>query len=311
MKALIVLLFISFGSLYGRGEGRYSGEFLKIGVGVRATSMGGANVASGKDIEALFLNPAGLSDLSGLQFLAGHNLWLANTQQSFVAGGIPLRNLFLSFGLNYLDSPKIKETTKEDPDGTGRLYSASNICATLGLATKISKGLSCGACLNLLTETIDDVKADGAFLNLGLTSQPKKSKIKYGAVLTGLFLKSLSFIKEESRLPCGIRTGVAYMENKLPITFEADLSYFEDEEFFYATGIEYILGNTMSFQAGYSTRLTDISSGVSFGFGFRKDKIEIRYVFLPSEINTTHRVLILIGEEKKPRQKRSKFFLDL
>ncbi|MEK9149740.1 MAG: hypothetical protein AAB267_06815, partial [Candidatus Desantisbacteria bacterium] len=77
MKILIVLLFISFANLYAGGEGRYSGDFLKIGVGARASSMGGANVASGKDIESLFLNPAGLSDLSSLQFLAGHNLWLA------------------------------------------------------------------------------------------------------------------------------------------------------------------------------------------------------------------------------------------
>ncbi len=311
MKILIVLLFISFANLYAGGEGRYSGDFLKIGVGARAASMGGANVAAGKDIEALFLNPAGLSDLSGLEFLAGHNLWLADTQQNFVAGGIPLRNFAISFGLNYLDLPKIKETTKEYPDGTGRFYSASNICATVGLATKVSKSLSCGGSLNLLTETIDDVKADGAFLNLGLINQPKKSKIRYGAVLTGLPLKSLSFIKEESRPSCGIRTAVAYIENKVPITFEADISYFEDEGFSFASGSEYTLGNTMSFRAGYSTGLTDIGSGVSFGFGFRKDKIEIRYVFVPSEINATHRGLILIGEEKKPSKKRSKFFLDL
>ncbi|MFH0775234.1 MAG: PorV/PorQ family protein [bacterium] len=310
MKAIVI--FLSIAGVLSAGEGRHSGDFLKIGVGARATSMGGANVASGEDIEALFLNPAGLSNLSNLQFLAGHTLWIADTQQNFVAGSIPLKDLIISFGLNYLDSPKIKETTKESPDGTGRLYSASNLCATVGLATRVSKSLSCGGSLNLLTETIDDVKADGAFLNLGLINQPKKSKIRYGLVLTGLTLKSLSFINENSRLPLGIRTGVAYIENKVPVTFEADLSYLEDEGFSCAAGSEYILGNTISFRAGYSTRLTDIGSGVSFGFGFRKDEVEIRYSFLPSEINATHRGLILIGEkEKKPRKKPGKFFLDL
>jgi hypothetical protein len=310
MKILIIFLFINVVSLYA-GEGGFSGDFTKIGVGVRAASMAGANVASGKDMEALFLNPAGLFGLSSIQFLAGHNLWLADTQQNFVAGGIPLRNLTFSFGLNYLDSSKIQETTKEYPDGTGRLYSASNSIATLGLATKVSRTLSVGGSLNLLTETIDDVKADGAFLSLGLINHPQKSKIRYGLALTGLTLKKLTYIKEENRLPLGLQTGVAYIENRLPVTFEGDISYLEDEGFSFAAGSEYILGKTISFRAGYSTRLTDIGSGVSFGFGFRGDKIEIRYSFLPSEINATHRGLILIGEEKKPRKKPSKFFLDL
>lgn len=310
MKILIVFLSISV--VLFAGEGRFSGDFLKTGVGVRAASMGGANVACAKDIEALFLNPAGLSDVHNLQFLAGHNLWIANTQQNFVIGSIPLRDFTLSFGLNYLDSGKIKETTKENPDGTGMSYSANNSLATVGLATKVSKSLSCGGCLNLLTETIDEVKASGAFLNLGLTSHPKKSKFRYGLVASGLTLKSLSFIKEENRLPLGIQTGVAYTENKIPFIVETAISCLEDEGTSFATGIEYTLGQTIIFRAGYSSRLTDMGNGLSFGFGFKKDKMEIRYSFLPSEINASHRGLILIGgEEKKPRRKEGKFFLDL
>ena len=47
----------------GTGVAKYAGEFISLGVGARALSMGGAFVALANDVTAGYWNPAGLSHM--------------------------------------------------------------------------------------------------------------------------------------------------------------------------------------------------------------------------------------------------------
>jgi hypothetical protein len=78
----ILVFFVFFMGLFAKSQGQvaksYSNEFLSIGVGARAHAMGGAVVATARDINAGYWNPAGLSHIeSPLQVGAMHAEWFA------------------------------------------------------------------------------------------------------------------------------------------------------------------------------------------------------------------------------------------
>lgn len=79
-RPIISLLIIAFPVVI-KGQTstpKYSNEFLSIGVGARALSMGGAQVASVNDATAAFWNPAGLSLTQGdMQVALMHNEYFA------------------------------------------------------------------------------------------------------------------------------------------------------------------------------------------------------------------------------------------
>ena len=68
--------------------GTTTANFLEIGVGSRATSMGDAYVAVANDVSSIYWNPAGLSNVSRSSALFSIQPWLVDIDMMFAAGGI-------------------------------------------------------------------------------------------------------------------------------------------------------------------------------------------------------------------------------
>ena len=80
----ILVLMLSY-SCYASGPGTTAANYLKIGVGARATAMGGAFTAIADDATALYWNPAGLSQIKGKQLSASYNSWFAGINQGYLS----------------------------------------------------------------------------------------------------------------------------------------------------------------------------------------------------------------------------------
>ncbi len=95
-------------------------QFLKIDVSARSIGMGGSFVAVANDASAIYLNPAGLAQVSGYQAMFTHTEWIAGTQYDF--GAITL-NLAddgaVGLMISSFSSGDMAVTTAESPDGTG------------------------------------------------------------------------------------------------------------------------------------------------------------------------------------------------
>jgi len=118
--------------------GTVAAPFLEIGVGSRATGMGGAFVAMANDASAIFWNPAGIPRLDKSQAILEHTEWLVET--SFDFGGVVLQlgELgALGISLTAFSMGEMEVRTIEEPEGTGEMFS----CGDLAL------GLSYGRCL--------------------------------------------------------------------------------------------------------------------------------------------------------------------
>ena len=85
---------------------KYSNEFLRIGPGARAQSMGGAVVAGQQDIFSTAWNPAGLAGLPterGLEIGAMHSEWFGGVANyDYLGFSLPLSNKNQRIGLSLI-----------------------------------------------------------------------------------------------------------------------------------------------------------------------------------------------------------------
>src|SRR4030067_1016458 len=92
-KLSLILLMLFYGSgsyaqlfrtLGGQRAGISTAQFLKIGVGGRASALGDAFVAISNDASALYWNPAGLVQFQDNQVMFSHNSWVVDINHEFL-----------------------------------------------------------------------------------------------------------------------------------------------------------------------------------------------------------------------------------
>lgn len=178
MKSKGFYLFLAFfmlGTISAFGQktelnqkGTSMANFLKIGIGGRATAMGDAYVALSDDISSVYWNPGGLGTLKNNEALFQITNWLLDTRLYFFGISLRMGNLgVLGFNINSFYSGDIQETTIWEPDGTGRTFSASDFAAGLTYSRQITDRFSTGITLKYIYERLDREKASTLALDIG------------------------------------------------------------------------------------------------------------------------------------------------
>jgi len=107
--------------------GAAGSQFLKIGVGARASGMAGAYTAVANDLTALYWNPAGLADIKEMSAEFHYTQWFAGFTHSYAALAMPVgENFTAAAQLISFNSDKIPVTTMAQPEGTGSHYSVND-----------------------------------------------------------------------------------------------------------------------------------------------------------------------------------------
>ncbi len=104
MKKIFVLTFVVSLSAFSSGFefGKYSGEFMYIGIGGRALGMGSAYAALAGDVTAGYWNPAGLARINYPQFSLSHDERFGNL----------INYDYAAFAVPYLSNAKDSETSE-------------------------------------------------------------------------------------------------------------------------------------------------------------------------------------------------------
>ncbi|MBK7104530.1 MAG: PorV/PorQ family protein [Ignavibacteriae bacterium] len=97
----LLVFFLITSNIFSQTEiGKYSGEFLSLGVGGRALGMGGASVAVADDITAGYWNPAGLAHMNYPQISLMHEEHFGSlVNYNYAAVAIPYGK-DMSFGIS-------------------------------------------------------------------------------------------------------------------------------------------------------------------------------------------------------------------
>ncbi len=297
---LIVVVSLAFGSTaFGQfsKKGTSGAQFLKIGVGARAISMGQAFVAIANDASALYWNPAGTARLYQNEAVFSYTDWLADISHNYV-GFVYAMGAQGSIGISVtaLSMGRMEVTTVDEPDGTGNTFGASSYAAGITYARNLTDRFSIGMKFKYIRESIWDMGASGVAFDLGTIYNIGFEGLKLGMSMSnfggemrfegGSLLTAYDAYPEEGNvapvdafvktmaypLPMTFRLGLAYtfIENeKMTLHSGLDFVKVNDREEGANFGAEYIWNNMISVRAGYQFNADDdYEYGLAFGGGF-------------------------------------------
>ena len=323
-KILIISFFIlfafsnSFAQLFptlgGQRAGISTAQFLKIGVGGRASALGDAFVAIANDASALYWNPAGLVQFKDDQVIFSHNQWVVDINHDFLGGVYHLGNNY-AFGLALtgLSMDDMPVTTEFAPFGNGQFFTFGDVAIALTYSQKMTDKFSFGATVRYMEETLDKLKMRGVMIDLGTyywtglgSTRFAVTVSNFGAelapdgdvVLVGKREKSdwQSFAP-----PTMFRIGFAfepYESAEHKVTASIQLNHPNDNSENFAVGVEYTWNKILFLRGGYKFNVDeqDYSFGAGLNVPISIANFTLDYAFSNfNRLGTVHRFSIILG----------------
>jgi len=302
----------------------YGGEFLNLGVGARAQSLGGAYGSLADDASAVYWNPAGLSGIIRPEIMFCHTqLFDGLANHDFLGLAWPLGNR-LSLGLGWIrlgvdDIPRFSYNVGTVANGSfGDNENAIFISAALKKETapwgKPLK-LSTGGSVKLIYNRLDDRQASGLGLDLGLQvklwlaewlAQRSTNQVivgmepavvgrsNWGVIALSLAAQDIggtsiswnTSSQHRDVKSAGYRAGVSYTQPVLPWRSRVILSA-EASSQSYQKGR---LGMEMEYRNLLSARLGRDQNELVWGGGVKVWRLRFDYAYSPHQLGSTHRV---------------------
>jgi len=277
--------------------GTTAAQFLKIGVGARAVSMGGSFVAEANDLSALYWNPAGLTNVTGGAVQFSTTQYLADIQYSHAAVGFNLGTMgTLAASLLYLDSGEMEVRTISQPEGTGELFSKQDLALQMSYARALTDRFSIGTTVKYIREAIWHSSASATAFDIGVLFTTPYRHLRLGASMSNFGPKmqmsgrdiifsvdpsqnqegnvevvNTEYLLDEYALPLLFRVGLAWdaistSDHRLMVTTDAATP--NDNSQYMNSGVEYSFRNLLALRAGYRNRFeTDGEQGITWGVG--------------------------------------------
>ncbi|NNF04065.1 MAG: PorV/PorQ family protein [Rhodothermales bacterium] len=294
--------------------GTTSAQFLKLGVGARAISLGGAFVAEASDLSALYWNPAGLAHLNGSALQLSHTQYLADIQYNYAAYGMELGNLgTIAASLLFLDSGDMAVRTVDEPEGTGELFKKQDYAFQLSYARALTDRFAIGSTVKYIRERIWHSSASGTAFDIGVLFTTPYRAMRLGASMSNFGPKmqmtgrdiifssdpspdqegnveivNSEYKMDEFALPLMFRVGLAWdavATNDYRIVILGDAAHPNDNSEYINTGAEINFRDLLYLRAGYRNAFeVDGEQGVTFGGGLniridRSVRAQIDYAY--------------------------------
>jgi Type IX secretion system protein PorV len=281
-------------------RGTTAAPFLSISQGARATGMGSAFVAVANDQSALFWNPAGIAKIDGVGVMVDHTNWLADISYNYIAATYNLGGMgTVGFSFVASDYGDMKVTTVDAPEGTGQIFSVSDIAFSLGYALNLTDNFSIGFNPKIIYESIWDASAvgfamdlgilyktpfDGIMLGMSISNFGTKMQMQGGSTLVtydpdpttsgnnGKIAANLS--TDYWSLPLDFRVGLSYdliSTEKNKLTLDVDALHPSDNYESVNVGAEYVFDDVIALRGGYkSLFLQNSEESFALGLGLKQ-----------------------------------------
>jgi hypothetical protein len=154
--------------LGGQRSGTSSLQFLKIGIGARATGMGESFIAVSNDLTALFWNPAGLMQFNQIGIHFSHNIWFVDLRHEFFSGVYRLgKNNAFGLSIIALHTPAMEKTNEFQPMGTGEYFKYGDLAIGITYSRRLTEQFSFGVTAKYVEETLAELKMKSFLVDLG------------------------------------------------------------------------------------------------------------------------------------------------
>ena len=255
--------------------GTFDGQFLKIGVGARASAMGGAFVAVADDASALYWNCAGIAriDPDKSELSLNHAQWVSDLQFEQIGYVFHVKKIPGAFGVHAraLTMDPMVETTAFQPDpnvGTGRTFDAGMMTVGLTYARSFTDKFSAGVTANFIHEGLAEFSQQTYSFDLGTLYDVGTLGMKIGMAIQNIGTQ-IKFIDREARIPAIFRVGssvsiIQSANQRLLGSFE--FSHPPDNSERINVGTEYTFRDYLFLRGGYNINYD--SEGFAGGAGF-------------------------------------------
>jgi hypothetical protein len=295
-------------------SGISTAQFLKIGVGARATGMGESFVAIANDPSALYWNPAGLTQYQNSQIYVAHSEWLVDVKHSFLGATYHLgASNVIGFSVIALYMDDMKVTTETMPLGTGEYFSYTDLAFGVTYARRMTDQFSFGLTVRYMNSSLDKLTMDGFMFDLGTyywtglgTSRFAVTVSNFGGQIAPsgeirMMDGSTRDSWQEFALPTVFRVGFAmepYMTDTHRITTTIQLNHPNDNAENVGVGLEYGWNNTIALRGGYKINVDEetFSTGIGVVVPLPFASINIDYSFARwGRIGDVHRFSLNLG----------------
>jgi len=295
----VVYLFFSLqplapGLTRASGPGTGSADFLKIPVGARETSLGGAFTAVADNANAVYYNPAGLGLLQNPEISFTHNKFVEGISQQWFAAAYPYKTGAFGLGINYLSvSPFDAYDNADNPTGSVSAYDAAAYLSWGGrspLDYKFLRSVSYGASAKYISEKLAAQTGTGYGLDLGFLAETRLENLRFGFNVENAVSTEIKFIEAGARPPLRFKTGVMYEIRSSAVSaarFALDYVFPADRPGYLAAGMEHNFYDALTVRMGYSS-FGDISNGFNFGLGFDLDRYIGRSISVDYSFGATY-----------------------
>lgn len=296
--------------------------FLKMGVGARATAMGGGFVALADDGSALFWNPAGMLGSRNTTVSASHNEWLLDITHDYLGVILPVStNGRFGLSVSALTMGEQTVRTLENPEGTGLVYNVMDLSINVSYARQVTDRLSVGGTGKYIQLNAYNESASAMALDVGSILRTDFYGLKLGMALSnfggdfqykgrdlilkgdingdidGNYSSDVDLRTEPWPLPLMIRIGVSMDlmgsgDVLLPsqnsrLTLAVDTEHPNDGPEHVNLGLEYAVKELVYFRGGY--RHNYDQEAFTLGMGIRLDlrnsgSLKMDYAVKPMDV---------------------------
>jgi len=284
-------------NLGGQRVGTSAAQFLKIGVGSRSAALGQAYVALANDAEALYWNPAGISQFDKNEVIFANTQWFVDTQLEFAGIVYHLSQAnSIGFSVTYLHTEEMKETTVLQPFGTGRYFNYSDALLSLTFARNMTERFSFGLSVKYMNETLAELTMQSFLFDLGTYYKTGWKSVRFGVAVSNFgrdMAPSGSFRYEnleneivevnsfqEFSPPTVFRIGVAselFENDQHKFISAVQLNHPNDNDENVNLGLEYWWKDVFSLRGGYVSGREEENFSLGFGVHLPLSVVDFRF----------------------------------
>jgi hypothetical protein len=264
--------------------GTIGAQFLKIGVGARATGMGEAYTSIADDASAVYWNPAGIARLQGNIVSFSHTAWPAELDLNqgayiFSVGFIP--GMLAVHARALTMEPELRTDTTH-PEGDGTFFDAGWLTVGVTYGRSFTDKFSAGITANVVQGDLDENTATTAAFDFGVLYDTGFRSLRLGMAISNMG-SEMTFIDngEDVGMPIMFRLGSSIMlaqQGPHAILSSVEFSHPPDNAERANWGAEYGFRDFFFLRGGYKFNYD--SEGVTGGAGVR----------FPASVGTTAQV---------------------
>lgn len=274
----------------GDGAGTTAANFLSVGQGASALSMGGASLAAPAGLDAAAWNPAALARLGTTQFTLAHASLASETSQEWAAMGGRFGAGETRWGLSALyqsDGAFEGRDALNQPTGT---FQVSDMALGLQVARPFGEGVTAGIGLKWVRESLGESSGSGLGFDAGV--QARSGAFGFGLAARNVG-GSVSFEGSSFDMPAVFGAGVSWSHAnsglRLALDANAPTAYYNDVR----AGAEWRWKDRVALRSGYRANLGaeagEPLGGASFGLGLGANGFWFDYAFLTGDADAQGR----------------------